>query len=565
MVHRIPILAILSLMAHAGCSGKSDQAGEEERPRAYDLVISGGRIVDGTGAPWFRADLGIRGDRIAAIGKLEGAPAERRIDAHGAIVAPGFVDLLGQSELLLLVDGRAESKVRQGITTEITGEGGSAAPVVAEDVKDMKPWLDRYHLAVDWRDFDGYFARLEAARPAINLGTFVGAAQVRRAVLGAADLAPTAQQLARMEAEVDKAMRQGAFGLSSSLIYAPGEYAATAELVALARVAARHGGIYATHIRDEGDEIASALDEAFTIGREARIPVEIWHLKCSGRRNWGRMPEVVAAIERARASGIEVSANVYPYTASSNGLDSSIPTWAHEGGVDAMLARFRDPAQRERILREIREGEDGNQGWKTRRPEDIMIADAVSPAVQSWRGKRLSEVAAAMAVSPEEAMVALVEQDRASVMVVRFAMNEEDLQVALRRSWVSIGADSGAIALDGPLAGDRPHPRAFGTMPRVLGHYARDLGLFSVEEAVRKMTSQAARRVGILDRGLLRPGMMADVVVFDPGRIRDRATFEQPTQYSEGVEHVVVNGRVVLESGRMTGERPGRALRHRTP
>jgi dihydroorotase/N-acyl-D-amino-acid deacylase len=553
---------ILLAMAAAapGCDGlRGEDAG------GYDLVITNGRIVDGTGAPWFRGDVGIRGDRIAAIGRLDGAEARRRIDARGAVVAPGFIDLLGQSEMLLLVDGRAESKVRQGVTTEITGEGGSVAPVVAEDVHDMKPWLDRYHLTVDWTDLDGYFERLEAARPAINLGTFVGAAQVRRAVLGAADVVPDAAQLARMEEEVERAMRQGAFGVSSSLIYAPGAYAKTAELVALARVAARHGGIYATHIRDESDGIAGALEEAFSIGREAAVPVEIWHLKCSGRKNWGRMPEVVAAIERARASGVEVSANVYPYIASSNALDSSIPTWAHEGGVDAMLARFRDPAQRERILREIRDGEDGAGGWKTRSPEDIMITDAVSPSVARWRGKRLSEVAAGLSLSAEEAMVRLVEEDKASVMVVRFAMNEDDLQVALRRSWVSFGADSGAMALDGPLARDRPHPRAFGTMPRILGHYARDLGLFPVEEVVRRMTSQAARRVGLLDRGILRPGMMADVVVFDPARVRDLATFEEPTRYSEGIDHVVVNGRVVLEAGRMTGERPGRPLRHRNP
>jgi len=547
--------AILLAM-NAGCSGL------READDSFDLVIANGRIVDGTGAPWFRGDVGIRGDRIAAMGNLAGAAAKRRIDAHGMVVAPGFIDLLGQSELLLLIDGRAESKVRQGITTEITGEGESVAPVARSVLDEMKPWLDKYHLTVDWTDFDGYFARLEAARPAINLGTFVGAAQVRRAVLGAADVAPDAQQLARMQAEVERAMQQGAFGVSSSLIYAPGEYASTAELIALAKAAARHGGIYATHIRDEGDEIDSALEEAFTIGREAKIPVEIWHLKVSGRPNWGRMPEVVAAIERARAQGVEVSANVYPYTASSNGLDSSVPTWAHDGGVEAMIARFHDSAQRERILREIREGEDGRGGWQTRRPADIMIADGVGPEVARWRGRRLSEVAEAKQLSPEEAILVLVEASRATVTVVRFGMSEEDLQVALKKSWVSVGADSGGKALDGPLAADRPHPRAFGTMPRLLGRYARDLGLLSVEEAVRRITSQAARRVGLLDRGLLRPGMMADVVVFDPGRIRDLATYEEPSQYSQGIEHVVVNGRPVLEDGRMTGERPGRALRH---
>jgi N-acyl-D-amino-acid deacylase len=550
---------ILVGMALAACDGVRERKPSGE----YDLVIANGRVVDGTGAPWFNADVGIRGDRIAAIGRLGDAPAKRRIDARGRVVAPGFIDLLGQSEMLLLVDGRAESKVRQGITTEITGEGGSVAPVVAEALRDAKPWLDRYHLTVDWNDLDGYLERLTAARPAINLGTLVGAGQVRRAVLGSKDVVPNAEQLARMEAEVDKAMRQGAFGVSSSLIYAPDAYAKTAELTALARVAARHGGIYATHIRDEGDEIAEALEEAFTIGREAGIPVEIWHLKCTGRRNWGRMPEVVAAIERARAGGLEVNANVYPYTASSNSLDSTVPTWAHEGGVDAMIARFRDPAQRERILREIREGEDGTGGWVNRPPEDIMITDAVSPAVSRWRGRRLSEVAAELSLSPEEAVLRLVEEDRASVMVVRFSMNEEDLQVALRKSWISFGADSGAIATDGPLAGDRPHPRAFGTMPRVLGRYSRDLGLFSIEEAVRRMTSQAAARVGLLDRGLLRPGMMADLVVFSPARVRDLATFEDSTRYAEGIDHVVVNGRQVLDEGRMTGERPGRALHHR--
>ena len=546
------------LAAVSGCA-----EAREERAQQYDLVIANGRIVDGSGAPWFRGDVGIRGDRIAAIGRLKGAAARRRIDARGAVVAPGFIDLLGQSEMLLLVDGRAESKVRQGITTEITGEGGSVAPVVAEDLRDAKPWLDRYRLTVDWTDFEGYFRRLEAARPAINLGTLVGAAQVRRAVLGSKDAVPSAEQLARMEAEVTKAMRQGAFGLSSSLIYAPGAYAKTPELIALARVAAQHGGIYATHIRDEGDGIAEALEEAFTIGREAGVPVEIWHLKCTGRRNWGRMPEVVAAIERARAGGLEVSANVYPYTASSNALDATVPTWAHEGGVDAMIARFHDPAQRERILREIRDGEDGSGGWQNRPPEDIMITDAVSPGVSRWRGRRLLEVAQELSLSPEEALLRLVEDDRASVMVVRFVMNEDDLQVALRRSWVSFGADSGAVAIDGPLAGDRPHPRAFGTMPRVLGRYSRELGLFTVEEAVRRMTSQAAARVGILDRGLLRPGMMADLIVFDPARVRDLATFEHSTRYAEGIDHVLVNGKLVLESGRMTGERPGRALRHR--
>jgi dihydroorotase/N-acyl-D-amino-acid deacylase len=428
------------------------------------------------------------------------------------------------------------------------------APVIPDQVREAQPWLDKHHVTIDWTDFDGYFRHLQAARPAINLGTFVGAAQVRRAVLGAVNREPTPDELRRMEAEVDKAMRQGAFGVSSALIYAPGLFAGTDELIALARVAARHGGLYATHLRDEGGRILGALEEAFTIGREAKIPVEIWHLKVAGRANFGRMPSVLAAIEKARAGGLAVGANVYPYTASANSLASSLPAWAREGGVDAMMARLRDPAQRQRILRALRA--------RRLSARDIMVSSVLSPDLGRWRGQRLDAVARAMGVPVEEALLALVEKDRGSVSVVRFVMDERDLQAALRKGWIAFGADSAAMTLDGADPNDSRHPRAFGTMARVLGHYARDLRLFTVEEAVRRMTSLPAERVGLRDRGLLRPGMMADVVAFDPARIRDRATYEQPRQYAEGVEHVVVNGRLVLEAGRMTGERPGRPLRH---
>ena len=305
-----------------------------------DLVVAGGRVIDGTGAPRVRADVGVGGDRIVAVGDLSRARAARRIEVHGLAVAPGFIDMLGQSELNLLVDNRAESKIRQGITSEITGEGGSVAPLNEKMTADYAPWIDKYHVAVDWTDFAGYFKRLRAARPAINLGTFVGAAQVREYVLGQGDVQPTAQQLERMVSLVDAAMEQGALGLSTSLIYPPGSYAKTPELVVLARAAARHGGVYATHIRDEGAREMEALEEAFTIGRQARIPVEIWHLKVAGRGNWGRMPGVVARIERARAQGLDVTADVYPYVASGNGLDNTVPQWAHDGGVPRMIERL---------------------------------------------------------------------------------------------------------------------------------------------------------------------------------------------------------------------------------
>jgi len=549
-------MAVTGTVATAAPRASEDSA-------AYDLVIAGGRVVDGTGAPWFRADVGIRGNRIATIGDLSQARAARRIDAKGRLVAPGFIDMLGQSEHTLLVDPSAESKVRQGITTEITGEGTSAAPVDEATLRDMKPWLDKYGLTIDWTDFRGYFARLAAAKPAINLASFVGAAQVRRLVLGDDDVQPTPEQLARMEGLVEQAMEHGALGLSTSLIYPPGSYAKTDELIALARVAARHGGIYATHMRDEANEEMAALEEAITIGREAKIPVEIWHLKVAGRNNWGRMKDVVARIERARVEGVDVTADMYPYVASGNGLDATVPQWAQAGGVDAMIARFHDPAQRERILQEIREGNGSDlQGWKARPPEDILIVSMLNPELQKWTGKRLSVVAAEMGKSAEEALIELVEADRANVFVARFSMNEDDLQHAMRQPWVAFDLDAGAFSLAGPFGKNKHHPRSLGAFPRVLGHYARELKVFSIEEAVRRMTSLPARRVGLHDRGLLRPGMAADVTIFDPDTIIDRATFEEPNVYSEGVDTVVVNGRVVLEAGKMTGERPGRPLLH---
>jgi len=556
---------VLTSAAMGGVMLAAAAARSQSSPPAFDLVIANGRILDGTGAPWFRGDVGIKGDRITAVGDLSAAAATRRIDARDHMVAPGFIDMLGQSEMTLLADNRAESKIRQGITSEITGEGGSAAPVTEATLQDQRAWLDKYKIKVDWTDFRGYFDALRRARPAINVGSFVGAAQIRQVVLGSEDVQPTAEQLRRMEGLVETAMQQGALGVSSSLIYPPGSYAQTAELVALARVAARHGGVYASHIRDEASHEMEALEEAITIGREAKIPVEVWHLKVAGRSNWGRMKDVVARIERARAEGLDVTADMYPYVASGNGLDATVPQWAQAGGVDAMIKRFHDPASRARILREIREGHGGEwDGWKGRPPEDILIVSVLDPSLAKWTGKRLSQVAAEMGKPPEEALIDLVEADRANVFVARFSMNEDDLQYAMRRPWVAIDLDAGGFSLDGPFGASKHHPRALGTMPRVIGHYARDLKLFPIEEAVRKMTSLPARRMGLSDRGLLRPGMAADVVVFDPEKIRDVATFEEPNVYSEGVEHVVVNGRVVLDGGRMTGERPGRPLTRTT-
>jgi dihydroorotase/N-acyl-D-amino-acid deacylase len=534
----------------------------------YDLVITYGRVVDGTGAPWFRGDVGVRGDRIAAIGDLSRAKARRRIDARGQVVAPGFIDMLGQSELNVLADPRLESKVRQGITTEVTGEGSSVAPVYAKWIQDQRPWLDRVGVQVTWQDLDGYFRRLRAARPAVNIATFVGAAQVRGYVLGESDVEPSAAQLALMEHEVEKAMRQGALGVSSSLIYAPGSYAKTPELLALARAAARHGGVYATHVRGEGETILDAVNEALTIGREAPIPVEIWHLKVEFEKNWGLLGGVLDRIERARAEGIDVAADVYPYTAVAYPLPADLPAWAVDGGVEATLSRLADPAQRARIARELREGGPGVTTPLADAPaRGATLLAAESPGNQRFVGKRLDEIAQALGKPAEEAILDLVATERnlGGLPVVRFLLSEDNLQRTLARPWISFNCDAPGQATDGPFAKDLSHPRAFGTMARVLGRYVRELRILRLEDAVRRMTSLPAQRVRLLDRGVLRVGMAADVVVFDPDRIRDLATFEKPLQYSEGVSHVVVNGRVVLHAGKMTGERPGKPLRPSRP
>jgi len=524
-----------------------------------DLVLANGRVVDGSGAPWFRGDVGIRGDRIAAVGDLSRSSTARRIEMGNRMVAPGFIDLLGQSERHVLVDNRVESKIRQGITTEITGEGASIAPLNELTLSRWKPFLEHFHLKVNWTDLAGYFKRFEATRSTINLGTFVGAAQVRSIVLGLDDVQPSAAQLAEMEKLTEAAMKQGARGVSTALIYQPGSYAKTPELIALAKVAARYGGVYASHIRDEAEGEMQALDEAIAIGREARIPVEIWHLKVSGKANWGKMKDVVARIERARAEGIDIAANMYPYEASANDLSSNVPDWAHAGGLDRMIERFRDPPQRTKIKSQLWHGGLGDES-----AERILLASSVSPAVKKYLGKRLSNVAAEMGKSPEDALLDLIELAHTRIGVIRFTMSEDDVQLGLRQPWVSLGIDAGGQAVDGPFAGDLTHPRAFGSATRLLGRYARDLHLFSVEEAVRKMTSQPAQRLGLYDRGLLRPGMAADVTVFDPATVRDLATYEDPLRYSEGIEYVIVNGKVVLDAGKLTRERPGRILKHQT-
>lgn len=552
------LLLVVSLLL-AGVVGLAEETAGEP----YDLLIVGGRLVDGSGNPWTREDLAVRGDRIVARGRLAGRPARRVIDATGLVVAPGFIDMLGQSEFNLLVDPSAESKIRQGITTEITGEGGSPAPQNEGTLSELDPFVARFGIEVDWQDFAGYFARLERRGLGLNLGSYVGATQVREMVLGSENRAPTSEELVEMHRLVKEAMDQGALGLSSSLVYAPANYARTDELVALARVAAAHGGIYATHMRGEGRGVFQALEETFAIAREAGIPVEIFHLKAAGRDMWGRMDEIIARIEAARAAGLDVAADQYPYVAGATSLSASVPPWAHSGGREDLLNRLRDPATRARLRREINRPADNweNFYWMAGGAEGVLISAVTRPDLKFYEGKRLSEVARMRGEDPLDALFELLVADQARTGAIYFLMSEPDVHRAMQQPWVSVGTDYPAVRTEGPLSTWKPHPRAYGTFPRILGRYVREQGLLRLEEAIRKMTSLAAQRVGLHDRGLLVPGFYADIVVFDFEKIRDLATFENPQQYSTGVEYVLVNGQLVLDRGRMTGELPGRVLR----
>ena len=527
-------------------------------PAPCDLLFAGGRVVDGTGAPWFRADVCVVGDRIAAVGDLAGVPARRRVEAEGLVVSPGFIDMLGQSEYNVLVDPRAASKIAQGITTELTGEGSSIAPVNARMIAADRDVWTHYGVTPDWTTLDGYFQAFERARPAINLGTFVGAGGVRDLVIGKDDRPARAEELKAMEAAVAQAMEQGAFGLSSSLMYVPDRFASTDELVALARVAARYGGSYITHQRSEEDAIDASLDEVFRIAREAKLPAQIYHLKTSGKKNWGRMPHVLKRIEQAREQGLDVSADMYPYPASSNSLDASLPVWVREGGHERMLGRLRDPSTREKAKKSFL---DENPDWPDGGASRIMIVSVLDPALKKYEGRTLEEIGGAEGKDPLDVMVDVVVADKANTGKITFSMSEDDVRIALKHPLVSLGTDSGARATDGIYAQEKSHPRAWGSASRILGKYVREEKLLPLEEAVRKMTSLPASRMGLPDRGIVRPGMTADLVVFDPATVKDRSTFADPFHYSEGIPYVAVNGRLVVDGGHLTSERPGRVLR----
>ena len=554
-------LGLAILCCGAACRTVSDRPAATGEPAAYDVLLRGGWIVDGSGNPRWRGDLAIRGDRIAAMGRLA-ATARETLDVSGLVVAPGFIDMLGQSETSVLIDNRVLSKVTQGITTEVTGEGGSVAPLTDRLVALDSDYIKKHALNVDWRDLDGYFAHFARTGATINLATFVGATQLRMAVIGFDNRHATGPEQARMEALVDSLMEQGALGVSTSLLYAPAIYAPTEELIGLARAARRHGGIYATHIRNEAAHADEALDEAFRIARTADIPVEIWHLKSAGRSQWGRMPHLLAKIDSARASGLDITADQYPYVAAATSLDAAIPQWAHADGTDSLLARLKNRTTRARLRQEMLGGVgQESQYQNTGGAEGIMIAGPFQDSLDYLDGRRLSDIALERRRDPIETLFDIVLADRARTGAIYFTMNEEDVQAALRTWWVAVNCDASGVAPDGPFGNDGTHPRAYGSFPRILGLYVRQLKLMPLEFAVRKMTSLAAQRVGLTDRGLLRPGMFADVTVFDPATVSDRATFEKPHQPSVGIEYVFVNGAAVLRRGQVTTARPGRGLR----
>jgi N-acyl-D-amino-acid deacylase len=548
------ILAFVSVLA---CFVAAQQS------QTFDIILSNGHIIDGTGSPWYSGDIGIRDGRIAAIGNLSGASAKRTIDVHQRVIAPGFIDMLGQSEETILVEPRLPSKIYQGITTEITGEGSSVAPLNDAIISADKTKYQHLKITPDWRTFRQYFARLEKQGMGINLASYVGATQVRRMVLGDADVQPAGAQLDQMKSLVRDAMHDGAVGVSTSLQYAPAPYAKTDELIALAAEASKSGGVYATHMRSEGDAVMESIDESVRIGREAHIPVEIWHFKVAGKDNWHRMPEAIAKVNAARAQGIDVTADTYAYPAWFNDFSAFVPPWAHDGGDDKLIERLKDPATRARVRKDMLtpSSQWDNEWLEIPGPEAILISVVQNPKLLPLQGKTLADVAKLWNKDPMDTLFDILIEDHAFTDVAVFGMSEDDVSLALQQPWVSICNDSQGTLPEGLLGQEHPHPRAYGTFPRILRKYVREEKKLTLEDAIRKFSSLPAQRMRLTERGVLKAGMWADIVVFDPATIKDVATFANPNQLSDGMEYVLVNGVLVIDERKMTGNLPGKVLR----
>ncbi|HHW19014.1 MAG TPA: D-aminoacylase [Firmicutes bacterium] len=522
-----------------------------EGNQMYDLVFKNAKVLDGTGAPWFISDVAVKDGFIVRVGRVEGE-AVKEIDAKGLYLSPGFIDAHSHSDQALVVNPTADSKVMQGVTLEVIGQcGSSAAPRAMGPGSADEGSFDEVESPC-WTDMASYMKVLETNGVSLNVAALVGHGTIRRQVMGSDRRAPDSKELELMKKLVHQAMEQGAFGLSTGLIYVPGTYATTDEVVELAKVASRYGGVYFTHIRDEADRLIEALEEAICIGFEAEVPVQVSHFKAMGQRNWGKINDAIARIEKAREHGLDITADQYPYVASSTGLASSLPSWVWAGGRREALKRLKDPSERKKVLDAIT----GRENWA-----NLVIASLSNEGDLGFIGQSVEQIGEILGVSPEEACLRLLERNDGIVQIVNFAMSEDDVKTVMSCPWVMAGSDSRALNVK--TAKGQPHPRSYGTFARILGRYVREQKLLRLEEAVRKMTSLPAMRLGLQDRGILREGMRADLVLFDADRIIDKATFEQPHQYAEGVLWVLVNGVPVVQEGQHTGKRPGMVLRRR--
>jgi N-acyl-D-amino-acid deacylase len=539
------LLSLLALLATAACGP------------TYDLIIRNGDVVDGSGSPPRRVDIAVRGGRIAAIGTVS-QRAREEIDASGRVVAPGFIDVQGQSGATLLADGNGESHIRQGITTEIIGEGGTPALWTKEHADEVS--IQRFGLKFDWSGFDGYLRALEKKGTSINLGSFAPVAMLREQVMGMADRPASADELRKEQDILERAMQQGSFGFATALIYPPASYTTTDELIALAKVAAKYGGIYISHVRGESFRVKEAIGEAIQIGRQAGLPVVVYHLKIGAKANWGHMADIRVLIEEAQARGVDVSACQYPYTAGGTGLQATLPGWAQEGGREAMLARLANPAERARMRRDIEANTEVENLLAGATFDGVQIASVPADKDQSIVGKRLAQIAADRHTDNWETLFAMLVENDGRVGALYHMMSEDDVKAAMQFPWVSVGTDSSAITPEGELGRGQPHPRSYGTFPRILGRYVRDEKVLSLPDAIRKMTSLAAAQMKIADRGTLKEGFFADIVIFDPRTVADTATFEKPHQYPVGIDTVIVNGVVTVRNGQHTGAHAGRAL-----
>jgi N-acyl-D-aspartate/D-glutamate deacylase len=558
MLSRLALPA--ALVALAGIAGLMVRQPRAEEAR-YDLLIINGHIVDGSGSPWFAGSVAVKDGKIADVGRLLNATARRVIDAQGLVVAPGFIDLHSHSDRTLLVDGHAQSKIRQGVTTDILGEDHSAGPVPPGAGKN----LATEGLIRDWTTLGEYFARLERQGISINIASYVGSGQVREVVLGNADRVPNPAELEKMKELVDQAMREGAIGLSSGLIYLPNLYAQTDELIELAKVAAKYGGIYTSHIRGEGAHWKRSVDEAIEISEKAGLPAHILHFKIDGKANWGQMSEQVKEVQAARDRGVDITANQYPYIASMTDLETCIPPKYLAGTSADEVKRLKDPKVRAEIRQAI---STGLPGWEVNQVKSVggwhgvMVASLQKPENKKYEGKRMDEIAKLMGKDPVDALCDLLVSEGGEAGAIYFNMSDADVELAMKQPWVGIGSDGQAVTPEMTFEG-RPHPRFYGTFPRVLGVYVREKHVLTLPDAVRKMTSLAAAITGLTDRGMLRPGMAADITLFDPATVIDKATFESPMQYPVGIPYVIVNGTVVIDQGQHTGAKPGRVLRGR--